>query len=127
MTNIQKDLIKLLEEIDDMITKLDHDYKALLLLDTITRHRDLSNKRYISGRPIRKGWLSSPYGMRRDPFSGKRAMHKGIDFAGTSGSPVISTGAGVVVWAGEKFGYGKLVEVDHGNGFRTRYGHNKKD
>ena len=53
-------------------------------------------------------------------------MHKGVDFAGKPGSPVIATGAGVVIWAGKKFGYGQLVEIDHGNGFRTRYGHNKK-
>tara|TARA_B100001094_G_scaffold332970_1_gene407614 strand:+ start:16799 stop:17707 length:909 start_codon:yes stop_codon:yes gene_type:complete len=124
----QKNLnvIQLLQEIDEMISKLDHKYKSLILLDTVTRNHDLWNKRYISGRPIRKGWLSSPYGMRRDPFSGRLAMHKGIDFAGSPGSPVISTGAGVVVWAGEKFGYGKLVEVNHGNSFKTRYGHNKK-
>jgi murein DD-endopeptidase MepM/ murein hydrolase activator NlpD len=52
-------------------------------------------------------------------------MHKGIDFAGTEGTDVVATAAGVVTWAGKMFGYGNLVEIDHGNGYRTRYGHNE--
>lgn len=120
------EFLKLMNRIDNIILQLEKDHKSLVLLDTVTRNNYIADTRYISGRPIKKGWLSSPYGARRDPFSGRRTLHKGIDFASASGSPVISTGAGLVVWAGEMFGYGKLVEVDHGNGFRTRYGHNKK-
>ena len=117
--------LQLMNQIDEIIVKLEKDHKSLVLLDTVTRNNYIADTRYISGRPIRKGWLSSPYGARRDPFSGRRTMHRGIDFASSSGSPVITTGAGLVIWAGEMFGYGKLVEVDHGNGIRTRYGHNK--
>jgi murein DD-endopeptidase MepM/ murein hydrolase activator NlpD len=63
--------------------------------------------------------------MRKDPFSGLPAMHKGLDFGGSEGSPVIATGAGMVTWAGPRYGYGNLVEVDHGDGLVTRYGHSK--
>lgn len=53
------------------------------------------------------------------------AMHKGLDFAGEEGADVVATGAGVVTWADSRFGYGNLVEIDHGDGIVTRYGHNK--
>lgn len=52
-------------------------------------------------------------------------MHKGVDFAGSEGDDVVATGAGLVTWAGERYGYGNLVEIEHGNGLVTRYGHNK--
>jgi murein DD-endopeptidase MepM/ murein hydrolase activator NlpD len=52
-------------------------------------------------------------------------MHKGMDFAGKEGSDVVAVAAGVVTWAGDRYGYGKLVEINHGKGFVTRYGHNK--
>jgi murein DD-endopeptidase MepM/ murein hydrolase activator NlpD len=64
--------------------------------------------------------------MRNDPFSGKREHHKGVDLAGKEGSKVISVASGVVTWASDRYGYGNLVEVNHGNGYVTRYGHNKE-
>jgi murein DD-endopeptidase MepM/ murein hydrolase activator NlpD len=64
--------------------------------------------------------------MRTDPFTGKREHHKGMDFAGKKGSEVFAVGAGVVTWSGERYGYGNLVEVNHGNGYATRYGHCEK-
>jgi murein DD-endopeptidase MepM/ murein hydrolase activator NlpD len=79
-----------------------------------------------SGWPIETGWISSNFGMRNDPFTGRRAFHSGIDFAGRSGSDVQAVAAGVVTDAGDRYGYGLLVEVNHGNGYVTRYGHNKK-
>jgi murein DD-endopeptidase MepM/ murein hydrolase activator NlpD len=75
------------------------------------------------GWPTDGGWLSSDFGHRIDPFSGEPAMHEGLDIANDKGSPVEAIAPGVVVWAGERPGYGKLVEIDHGNGYRTRYGH----
>ena len=70
------------------------------------------------------GWLSSNFGMRTDPFTGRLAMHRGVDFAGKMGSPVVAAAAGVVVSSGPRYGYGNLVEVDHGKGCITRYAHN---
>lgn len=78
-----------------------------------------------TGRPVEDGWVSSFYGYRVDPFSGKKVFHDGIDIAGKTGTPVLNVADGIVSWAGMKGGYGGLVEVDHGNGYVTRYAHNK--
>jgi len=78
-----------------------------------------------TGRPVEEGWISSFYGYRVDPFNGKKAFHGGLDFAGKNGSAVISVADGIVSWAGMRGGYGGLVEIDHGNGYVTRYAHNK--
>lgn len=67
--------------------------------------------------------VSSSFGVRRDPFLRRPAMHAGIDFRGRTGTPVQSTGAGKVVRAGWAGGYGRLVEIDHGGGWTTRYAH----
>lgn len=79
-----------------------------------------------SGRPIDDGWISSFYGKRIDPFSGKKVFHHGLDFAGKEGSNVFAVAEGIVSWTGKRGGYGELVEIDHGNGYQTRYAHNKK-
>jgi murein DD-endopeptidase MepM/ murein hydrolase activator NlpD len=67
--------------------------------------------------------LTSGFGGRVDPFTRRVAFHPGVDFGGPWGSTVASTAPGVVVWAGARGGYGNMVEIDHGYGFRTRYGH----
>jgi murein DD-endopeptidase MepM/ murein hydrolase activator NlpD len=67
--------------------------------------------------------MSSPFGVRTDPFLGRPAMHTGIDLRGESGEPVHATANGKVSIAGWDGGYGRMVEIDHGNGFSTRYGH----
>ena len=108
----------------DTLTKQVDDRSAQLgLLETMLMSRNLEDEVIPAGRPIKRGWISSYYGMRTDPFTGRREHHKGIDLAGKLGSDVISVGAGVVTWAGDRYGYGKLVEVNHGNGYSTRYGH----
>lgn len=80
-----------------------------------------------AGRPITSGWLSSHYGTRIDPFSGEKAWHQGVDFAGREGTQIIAVASGVVSWSGEHSGYGQLVEVSHGDGLVTRYAHNKSN
>lgn len=80
-----------------------------------------------AGRPIRRGWQSSPYGNRIDPITGKRAWHDGADFAGREGSDILAVASGVVSWSGYKNGYGNLIEVSHGDGLSTRYGHNAEN
>ena len=84
--------------------------------------------REVAALPIRKpvpGELdtTSAFGVRIDPFLNRPAMHTGIDFRGTVGEPVHATAAGTVTVAGWSGGYGRMVEVDHGNGLATRYGH----
>ncbi len=73
--------------------------------------------------PTEGGWLSSHFGVRLDPFTGQKAMHKGVDIANRFGAPVLAASRGVVIFAGKMKGYGYLVEIEHGYGFRTRYGH----
>ena len=73
--------------------------------------------------PSEGGWLSSPYGVREDPFSGGEAFHRGVDIANRFGAPVVSASRGVVVFSGKMEGYGYMIEVEHGYGYRTRYGH----
>jgi murein DD-endopeptidase MepM/ murein hydrolase activator NlpD len=75
---------------------------------------------------VEDGFISSYYGSREDPFTGRQAFHKGVDFASDEGSNVVSVAAGVVTFAGERSGYGELIEINHGNGLVTRYGHNEK-
>lgn len=78
-------------------------------------------------QPIRgKIRVSSNYGSRRDPFHGKRAFHSGIDFKAKTGTPVRATGAGKVVFAGRRGGYGNSIKIEHSNGITTRYGHLSK-
>jgi murein DD-endopeptidase MepM/ murein hydrolase activator NlpD len=79
-----------------------------------------------AGAPIVKGWMSSPFGERVDPISGKKAWHEGMDFAGANGSDVVAVANGIVVFSGRRDGYGLMVEISHGENLRTRYGHHQE-
>lgn len=71
-------------------------------------------------------YISSGFGRRIDPFHKTRAMHSGLDMAGWTGEPILAAGAGKVVKSGRAPAYGNMIEIDHGNGFKTRYGHMRK-
>jgi murein DD-endopeptidase MepM/ murein hydrolase activator NlpD len=73
-----------------------------------------------------KGWFTSRFGYRVSPFTGRAAMHAGLDFAAAPGSPVYAPAEGVVTFAGYDEGYGKMITIDHGYGVTTRYGHNSQ-
>ncbi|OFA32432.1 peptidase M23 [Glaciecola punicea] len=122
-TQLSKDA-ELTSQIEKMADALEFKVQQLSALESILQGLNIEQESKLAGRPVSKGWLSSYYGIRKDPFNGKPTMHKGIDFAGEEGSEVVATGAGIVTWAGNRSGYGGLVEIDHGNGLRTRYGHN---
>lgn len=79
-----------------------------------------------SGWPVSNGYMSSVYGWRADPFNGRRTLHQGIDFAAPAGADVLAVAAGIVNEASLQDGYGLLVEINHGNGYVTRYGHNQR-
>ncbi|MFN2360943.1 MAG: M23 family metallopeptidase [Marinobacter sp.] len=111
--------------IDQLAKRIDDREQQLRMLDMVTSRQKLEKERYVQGRPITWGWLSSKYGYRSDPFSGKRTWHAGVDLAGKEGSDIISVAGGVVTYADERYGYGNLVEVDHGDGLVTRYAHAK--
>lgn len=109
--------------IDELEHKMQDREQQLRLLDQVSSRQKLEDELYLEGRPITWGWLSSRYGYRSDPFTGKRTWHAGVDLAGKDGSDIISVAGGVVSYAGERYGYGNLVEIDHGDGLITRYAH----
>ena len=73
--------------------------------------------------PITGGWLSSTFGQRIDPFSGTQASHEGVDFPAAHGDPILAAASGVVIFSDYHTAYGNVVEIDHGNGFASRYAH----
>ena len=100
--------------------------QQLEMLDIFSSNKILSQTIRPAGLPVQKGWLSSHFGYRADPFSGKRTFHHGVDIAGKNGSNVVAVASGIVTFADDKNGYGYLIEIDHGEGYVTRYGHNKE-
>ena len=75
------------------------------------------------GKPVWSYWVSSPFGHRSDPFNKKSAIHKGVDLASNKGNKIKTMAKGKVIRSGQSGGYGLLVEIDHSNGFKTRYAH----
>ncbi len=110
--------------IDNFAESLKNQQLKLQSLESLLMGRELDLVTTPKGWPVRKGWISSRYGKRTDPFSGKPAHHAGIDFVGKRGSEVLAVADGVIVWAANRSGYGKAVDIDHGNGYVTRYAHN---
>lgn len=112
--------------LNELSTELDDRGRKLSVLESLIMNRKLEAEVMPSGRPVAHGWLSSYFGMRTDPFTGRLEFHPGLDFAGKMGQKVIAVAAGVVTYAGPRFGYGNMIQIDHGNGYATRYGHNSK-
>ncbi len=110
-------LERTLQDRDDQLTAME----SLLL------NRSLRDQTQPLGHPARGGWISSLFGRRTDPISGRREFHQGIDLAGRIGLPVTAVAAGIVTWSGPNQGYGNMVEIDHGNRYLTRYAHNSKN
>ncbi len=81
---------------------------------------------FPTGKPAEKYYVSSRFGSRKDPFTKKWARHSGLDMAGWPGTGIIATAAGEVIKSGWHGPYGQMIEIDHGNGFHTRYGHMRK-
>ncbi len=116
-----------LNVIENLTDNIDNREQQLETLEALLAKRKIQKDIFIAGRPVRKGWMSSRFGRRTDPFHGKIAWHSGVDFAGKQGADVISVAAGVVTWAAKRSGYGQMVEVNHGGGFSTRYAHNEEN
>jgi murein DD-endopeptidase MepM/ murein hydrolase activator NlpD len=109
--------------IDDLSRRIDSRSAQFSSLENVILGRQLSADIKPTGRPVREGYISSYFGERMDPFNGEEAMHKGVDFASDAGADVLAVASGVVTWAGPREGYGNLVEINHGNGYSTRYAH----
>jgi murein DD-endopeptidase MepM/ murein hydrolase activator NlpD len=117
------DLTAMLNRLEQRVDQRD---SQLAALENVILARELKQQIHPEGRPVTSGFISSYFGERSDPFDGREAFHKGVDFAGSAGQPVVAVAAGVVTWAGERSGYGRLVEINHGDGYVTRYGHNER-
>ena len=115
--DVNQAISRLAKVLRGQMTRLDA--LQLLLLD-----RNLESERTPAGWPVSSGWISSGFGERNDPFTGKRTQHEGLDFAGIKGSEILGVARGVVIWSGKKQDYGQTLEIDHGNGYVTRYAHN---
>jgi hypothetical protein len=112
--------------IEDLSRRIDDRSAQFSALENVILGRQLSADIKPSGRPVHDGYISSYFGQRMDPFDGEEAFHKGIDFASSIGADVLAVASGIVTWAGPREGYGNLVEINHGNGLSTRYGHNSR-
>lgn len=116
-----------MQELDLLSVQIKDRERQLIVLEDAFQGHGLFLHGRPAGSPVSEGWLSSFFGVRNDPFTGRAAMHKGLDYAGKAGSPVVAVAAGSVTWSGPRSGYGNLVEIDHGHGFMTRYGHNQQN
>lgn len=101
--------------------------QQLEMLESLLVSRKLEKQGSPSGLPVKKGYVSSRYGWRTDPITGKRTRHQGVDVAGKYGSDVVAAASGVVTWTGREAGYGNLIEISHGEDLVTRYAHNKEN
>jgi len=115
------------DEIGSMDRSLHDQEQQLLVLERLMLNRKLRERVFPQGRPVKAGYISSHFGKRTDPFNGKTASHRGIDFAGKRGSDVVAVAGGIVTYSGPRYGYGNMVEINHGNGYVTRYAHNEQN
>jgi murein DD-endopeptidase MepM/ murein hydrolase activator NlpD len=116
-----------IDALDRMTLELDARADKLAAMERLLLNRNLREHIVPAGVPVKSGWVSSLYGMRTNPISGRREAHEGMDFAGRPGTKILSVADGVVTWAGRRGGYGNLVEISHGDGYVTRYAHNKEN
>lgn len=116
-----------MDELDQLSLRLDSREQLLEVLEQLIGERQLNEGEYLSGMPVRHGYMSSPFGRRVHPLTGRNTQHKGVDFAAKPGSDVVAVAAGVVSFSGIKSGYGHVVEVSHADGYTTLYAHNKKN
>jgi murein DD-endopeptidase MepM/ murein hydrolase activator NlpD len=119
-------LPELLVDFAELESTLDGQQQQLAALESLLMDQKLRDRVNPKGRPVKSGWISSFFGKRTDPMTGKASWHRGIDFAGKYGNEVIAVSDGVVSWSGDRYGFGNLVEIKHGNGYVTRYAHNQE-
>lgn len=110
--------------LDGLSRQIDRRAAQFAVLDRVIG-ADLIEHDQALPSPAPGGQLSSAFGSRRDPFTGRHEFHGGVDFRAPSGTPIHAVAGGRVVASGWEGGYGRVVEIDHGNGFRTRYAHNQ--
>jgi murein DD-endopeptidase MepM/ murein hydrolase activator NlpD len=116
--------LPLQDGVDKLRAEFERQEAQLDVLANLLRDRRIDNALLPTGMPVLQGYIASGYGARTDPIDGHPGVHLGIDFDAPAGSPVLAVADGVVTYASERSGYGNVVEIDHGNGYMTRYAHN---
>src|SRR5690606_33124040 len=119
-------LEELLQGLDEVERQFAASGKQLAVMEALLFDLQVENAAVPAGAPVRRSYITSSFGHRADPFGRGRQFHKGIDFNAKVGDPVMAVADGVVSFAGTRSGYGHTVEVDHGNGYVTRYAHNSR-
>jgi len=111
--------------IDDIVNMEQDNYLSAEFIDEMNYLFELQKivNNLPFSNPVAYNKVSSPFGVRHDPFNGRLSMHAGMDLQGNNGSYIVATGPGKVTYSGVKGAYGLMVEVNHGYGFTTRYGH----
>lgn len=112
--------------LDQLQAQLQSSGGQLTLLESLLFNRELDRNAVPSRMPIANTYITSGFGGRADPFGGGSQFHKGIDFKANVGDPVTAVADGVVSYSGVRSGYGRVIEIDHGNGYVTRYAHNSR-
>jgi len=110
-----------------LASRLEVQSHQLNLLENLLLDRDVDTALLPAGLPVRAGYASSHFGMRTDPFTARPEFHRGMDFNGPLGSDILAVADGVVAFSGRHPTYGNMVDIDHGNGYMTRYAHNQKN
>lgn len=113
--------------LDNLEGRLQDKEEKLGAMESMLIRRTLQEQTQPDGQPAPTSWVSSIFGFRTDPVTGRREFHQGIDFAGRPQAPITAVAAGIVTWSGPRQGYGNLVELNHGNGYLTRYAHTERN
>ncbi len=111
--------------INRLASQFDTQQAQLSALQSLLLDAKIESNLKPTGMPV-PGYISSYFGVRPDPFDGHSARHTGLDIATPYGTPVHAVAEGMVTFAGVRSGYGNVIEIDHGNGYMTRYAHNSK-
>lgn len=118
--NSDSDLQSILDRLAD---RIDNRMQQMKVLEQLIVNRSVDSNAMLDFLPVHEGYVSSSFGRRSDPITGRVATHTGTDFAAPRGTPIFAAGAGVVIFSGRNGAYGNMIEISHGGGYKTRYAH----
>jgi murein DD-endopeptidase MepM/ murein hydrolase activator NlpD len=114
---------QLQDKISELLFEMERKQDQLSAIEAFMMQQTLQKNAFPNGHPVNSAYNSSSYGWRLDPFSGRMAFHEGLDFTAVVGTPIYAAAGGIVTTAEQTPDYGKIVKIDHGAGFETRYAH----